>query len=132
MRANGCAESMASENASRIAAMRTASKNIDRRLDELRLAARLERAERMLGMGHYLDVVADSEALVVQHPVREDVWRQLIVALACGGRHAEALRAFQRFSSLLRDICGLEPSTRLRRLEHSILRGEPCSSIAAN
>lgn len=56
-----CAESLASENASRIAAMQAAEKNIDERLDELRGAFNSLRQSRITE--ELLDVVTGFEAL---------------------------------------------------------------------
>jgi F-type H+-transporting ATPase subunit gamma len=56
-----CAESLASENASRIAAMQAAEKNIEQRLDELRGAFNLMRQSAITE--ELLDVVTGFEAL---------------------------------------------------------------------
>jgi F-type H+-transporting ATPase subunit gamma len=56
-----CAESLASENASRLAAMQGAEKNIDERLTELQALFRQQR--QMAITAELLDIVAGVEAL---------------------------------------------------------------------
>lgn len=90
------------------------------RLEELRLELLELRAETMLALGHHAEVLADLEALVVEHPLRERLWEHLITARYRMGRNAEALRAYQDLTSHLAEI-GLEPSQPLRRLEEKIL-----------
>jgi hypothetical protein len=48
-----------------------------------------------------------------------------MLALYRVGRHAEALRTFQRLRALLRDELGLEPSPPLQRLQERILLHDP-------
>ena len=91
------------------------------RLDELRLRALEQRIEADLAAGRAADVVAELDALVAEHPLREGFWRQLMLALYRTGRQSEALRAYRRASDHLRDELGLEPGAALQRLEHAIL-----------
>ena len=58
---------------------------------------------------------------MVEHPLREQFTRQLMLALYRSGRQAEALRVAQDFRTTLRDDFGLEPSGDLRELEAAIL-----------
>jgi len=60
-----CAESLASENASRIAAMQAAEKNIEERLDELR--GSFDQLRQSAITEELLDVVTGFEALSKQH-----------------------------------------------------------------
>jgi F-type H+-transporting ATPase subunit gamma len=61
-----CAESLASENASRLAAMQTAEKNIGDRLTELQ--AQFRRQRQTVITEELLDIVAGFEALTPQDP----------------------------------------------------------------
>ncbi|HEX8208396.1 MAG TPA: AfsR/SARP family transcriptional regulator [Solirubrobacteraceae bacterium] len=63
-------------------------------LEELGVAAREERIEAEIGAGRHAEVVPELKALVVEHPLRERAWRQLLVALHRSGRRAEALDAY--------------------------------------
>ncbi|HVL06236.1 MAG TPA: BTAD domain-containing putative transcriptional regulator [Acidimicrobiales bacterium] len=65
--------------------------------------------------------VADLEAAVLRHPVRERLWAQLALALYRAGRQTDALRALQRARGVLTDEVGVEPGPELRRLEADIL-----------
>jgi YVTN family beta-propeller protein len=92
------------------------------RLDELRLAAIEERIEADLALGRDAELVSELEALVRQHPVRERLRAQLMVALYRSGRQAEALNAYQQARRMLAEELGLEPGRRLQELEGAILR----------
>ncbi|MGH3134395.1 MAG: alpha/beta fold hydrolase [Gaiellaceae bacterium] len=92
------------------------------RLDELRLACLEERIEAELALQRHRDVIADLEALVGRHPLRERPRRQLMLALYRSGRHADALGVFRTFRRTLDEELGIEPSTELKELERRILR----------
>ena len=52
-----------------------------RRLQELRLAALEQRIDADLALGLHGQLVAELEQLVAEHPLRERLWRQLLLAL---------------------------------------------------
>ena len=91
------------------------------RLDELRLVALEDRADAELALGHHNELAGALQALVDQHPLRERLWGQLMLALYRCGRQAEALRAFQDARRILADALGIDPSPTLRRLEADML-----------
>jgi DNA-binding SARP family transcriptional activator/WD40 repeat protein len=93
-----------------------------RRLDELRLAALVERIEADLAVGRGLDLVAELETLVAEHPLQERLHGQLMLALYRAGRQSEALDVYRETRALLREELGLEPSRALQELEGAILR----------
>ena len=95
------------------------------RLDELRLSALEERFDAELALGRHGAVVAELEALVVTHPLRERLRGQLMLALYRSGRQAEALRAYEDARRQLAEELGLEPSEPLKRLQRSILDEDP-------
>ncbi len=84
-----------------------------------------DRLDALLAQGEHLDAVAEIEASVADAPLRERRWKLLMTALYRSGRHAEALRAFQRARDLMITQLGLEPSEALRRLEAAILAQDP-------
>jgi DNA-binding SARP family transcriptional activator len=90
-------------------------------LDELVLSATEARIDAELALGRHREVVRELERLVAAHPDREDLLRQLMLALYRCGRQTEALDAYRRAASRLRAELGLEPSPPLRQLERAIL-----------
>ena len=80
------------------------------RLEELRLAAVELRIEAELALGHHRDVVGELETLIAQHPLRERLRSQHMLALYRSGRHAEALASYQAFRRTLSEELGIEPS----------------------
>ena len=92
------------------------------RLVELRLAAIAERAERMLTLGRYEELVADLEPVVAGAPTRERLVGQLMTGLFNAGRQADALEVYARTRQVLADELGLDPSRELRGLMEQILR----------
>src|SRR5438067_8336654 len=101
------------------------------RLEELRLVALETRIEADLALGHHGDLVAELEALAAQHPHREELRGQLMLALYRSGRQAEALEAYRDGRRLLVETLGLEPAEALRRLEAAILRQDPALDLPA-
>jgi predicted ATPase/DNA-binding SARP family transcriptional activator len=95
------------------------------RLDTMRLRALEALVDAELEVGEHAQVVARLEALVVDHPLREHFWAQLMVALYRCGRQAEALRAYQRVRVLLADELGISPSPALVELERRVLAQDP-------
>ena len=91
------------------------------RLQELRLAVLEERIEADLAAGRHAALAGDLEALVAEHPLRERLRGQQILALYRSGRQAEALAAYRDARRVLVDELGIEPSPQLRRLEQAIL-----------
>ncbi len=99
------------------------------RLEELRLAAHEELVDAELALGRY--PVAELERLVREHPLRERLRSQLMLALHRSGRQAEALAVYRRGRETLIAELGLEPSPALRRLEQDILQHAPALTPAA-
>ena len=93
-----------------------------RRLEELRLVCLEERIGADLALGRHQEVASELAALVGEHPLRERLQRQLMLALYRCGRQAEALDVYRDARRALSDELGLEPSAELRELERAILR----------
>jgi predicted ATPase/DNA-binding SARP family transcriptional activator len=91
------------------------------RLEELRMEAIEERIAAELAAGGGEDLVGELQALVAEHPLRERLRGQLMVALYRAGRQAEALEMMRVGRQLLVDELGIEPGPELRRLECMIL-----------
>ena len=101
------------------------------RLEELRVAAIEDRIEADLALGRQFQLVAELETLVQQHPYRERLRRQLMLALYRSGRQADALAAYRDARATLANELGLEPSPELRELEQRILAQDPALVVAA-
>jgi DNA-binding SARP family transcriptional activator len=91
------------------------------RLQELHLTAVELRVEAELALGDHARLVGELQALVLEHPLRERLWGQLMVALYRDGRQAEALAAYRAARQRLVDEIGLEPGPDLHDLEARIL-----------
>jgi len=66
------------------------------RLEEERVAALEQRLEADLVLGRHQQLIHELEVLVAEHPYRERLHAQLMLALYRSGRQVEALRAYQR------------------------------------
>src|SRR5437763_809906 len=84
-----------------------------------------EQIEAELELGRHAEVVPQLERLVVDHPLRERMGAQLMLALYRSGRQADALQAFQEARTRLVDELGLDPGPELQRLEQQILNHDP-------
>ncbi|MEV6301137.1 BTAD domain-containing putative transcriptional regulator [Actinoplanes sp. NPDC051861] len=93
-------------------------------LDEERLAVEGRRIEVELSLGRHRHAVADLRALTAEHPLREQFWELLMVALHGSGRQAEALEVYRTVHRLLHDELGIEPGEALRRRHREVLNGE--------
>lgn len=91
------------------------------RLTELRLTALKDRIDADLRLREHRQVVGELTDLVDQHPLREQLSGQLMVALYRSGRQADALRVYRRLREMLVEQLGIEPSPNLARLELAIL-----------
>jgi predicted ATPase/DNA-binding SARP family transcriptional activator len=95
------------------------------RLEELRIEAIEERLAADLAGGRNADLVGELRTLVAEHPLRERLRGQLMLALYRAGRQAEALETMRAGRRLLVDELGIEPGPELRRLEQMILGHDP-------
>jgi DNA-binding SARP family transcriptional activator/WD40 repeat protein len=93
-----------------------------RRLEELRLLARMERIDADLALGRDAELIPELERLVAADPLRERLRAQLMLALYRSGRQAEALSVYREASRALREGLGLEPGRALQELERMVLQ----------
>ncbi len=99
------------------------------RLEELHLGALEKRLEADLALGRQAVLIAELRALVAEHPLRERLRSQLMLALYRAGRQADALAAYHEGRRVLVDEIGIEPGPELRELEGAILRQEPALDL---
>jgi DNA-binding SARP family transcriptional activator len=95
------------------------------RLEELRLVCTEERIEADLALGAAGELVGELQRLVADHPLRERLRGQLMLALYRGDRQADALAVYRELRNLFAEELGLEPAPALRELEAAILRQDP-------
>jgi YVTN family beta-propeller protein len=94
-------------------------------LAERRLLAIEQRSEVELAAGKGPQLVAELERLVREHPFRERLIAQLMLALYRTGRQSDALAVLQSARHRLSQELGLEPGPALRDLEQRILQHDP-------
>jgi predicted ATPase/DNA-binding SARP family transcriptional activator len=102
-----------------------AARAVARELEERRLGAVELLNDALLALGRHDIAVASLERLVAEHPYRERLRAQLIVALYRSGRQTEALAAYQSARSAWVEELGVEPSPALQELERNVLRHDP-------
>jgi DNA-binding SARP family transcriptional activator len=94
-------------------------------LEELRLEAIEQRVDADMAVGLESELVAELEAVVAEHPFRERLRGQLMLALYRTGRQADALEVYRDTRRTLVEELGIEPGAALRQLEQAILRQDP-------
>ncbi|WP_244204439.1 AfsR/SARP family transcriptional regulator [Streptomyces africanus] len=99
------------------------------RLEERRVTAAEQVFELCLRAGHSGGLVADLRDLAAQHPFRESLYAQLMLALYRSGRKAEALDEYRKMRELLVEELGIDPGPQLSGLYEAILREAPELSL---
>jgi predicted ATPase len=92
------------------------------RLEELRLTTLEDRIQADVALGQHAELIAELQALVTEHPVRERLCGQLMYRC---GRQAEATEVYQRTRHRLVDELGLDPGPALQELLTRILDQDP-------
>ena len=100
-------------------------------MEDLRLAALEDLNEAKLALGRHSELVGQLEALIGEHPYRERLRAQLMLALYRCERQADALQAYQDARSTLVEELGIEPGERLRELERAVLAQDPALAAPA-
>ncbi|WP_330249809.1 AAA family ATPase [Nocardia sp. NBC_00565] len=95
------------------------------RLDEHRSLASEQRARALLALRRHGDAVRTLDSHLGAHPLREQAWQLMVLALYRSGRQSEALAALRRVRRNLRMELGVDPGPELRRLEAGILSHAP-------
>lgn len=98
--------------------------------EEKRLNCLETRIECDLVLGRHHELVEELNGLVVQHPLREPFYRQLMTALYCAGRQGDALSVYRSARQVIRDELGVEPGRPLRVAQEAILT-EDAERLAA-
>jgi DNA-binding SARP family transcriptional activator len=90
------------------------------RLDELKLSVQEQRLKVRIELGRCAEAIVELRGLVEAHPLREELWQQLIMALLASGRKAEALQSYTEIERILREELDAPPGPRLRELRTKI------------
>ncbi|MEZ0068074.1 DNA-binding SARP family transcriptional activator/Tfp pilus assembly protein PilF [Streptacidiphilus sp. MAP12-20] len=101
------------------------------RLEENRTAAVETYIDLELALGRHRELIGEIGQHLHEHPLREQLRRQYMLALYRSGRQSEALAAYRDGRDLLADELGLDPGEQLRALEAAILAGDPKLLLAA-
>jgi DNA-binding SARP family transcriptional activator/DNA-binding HxlR family transcriptional regulator len=83
---------------------------------ELRLSALCAQAEHLLALGRGAEGMFAARAAMRGDPLRENAHGILIRLHLAEGNQSEALRVFERYSDLLLEMLGIQPTERLRSL----------------
>jgi DNA-binding SARP family transcriptional activator/tetratricopeptide (TPR) repeat protein len=94
------------------------------RLEESRLTALEDGVDWELATGGHAALVAELTILVTEHPLRERLVGQFMLALHRSGRTTEALEVYRRTHERLADDLALAPGTDLQQLHMTILRND--------
>jgi DNA-binding SARP family transcriptional activator len=93
------------------------------RLAERRMTVLENKIEAELRCGRSADVIPDLRKLAGEHPYRERLHAQLMLALGDCGRQVEALSVFSDIRGVLRREFGMEPGPALQQIQSEILAG---------
>jgi DNA-binding SARP family transcriptional activator len=93
------------------------------RLTELHASAVEDHAIELIGARLWAEAIAELQAHVAMHPLRDRPRGLLLQALAGAGRQADALRAFRDYRAYLAESVGTEPSAEVRRLDGLVAAG---------
>jgi predicted ATPase/DNA-binding SARP family transcriptional activator len=98
-------------------------------LEELRFACLEDRIDLDLAAGRHVELVGELDALVKEHPLRQRLRAEMILALYRSGRDAEALDVYQDARRALVEELGIEPRRELRDLQQAILNQDPSLNV---
>ena len=101
------------------------------RLQAQRLLAAEDRIEAELATGQHGALCPELELLVAEHPLRERLRGQLMLALYRSGRQAEALAVFRDTRRVLDAELGIEPGPALRQVHEQVLAADPLLDLPA-
>jgi DNA-binding SARP family transcriptional activator len=101
-------------------------------LEEARLGALEHRIAADLRLGRHSALIGELRVLVARYPMHENLCMQLMLAFYRCGSAWRALEAFHSLRNTLNRELGLEPSSRVHRLQQAILRGDPALDLDAS
>ncbi|WP_345599949.1 AfsR/SARP family transcriptional regulator [Thermocatellispora tengchongensis] len=99
------------------------------RLAERRMAVTEALADVDLLLGRHSEILPDLIALTAEHPLRERLRAQLMLAYYRCGRQADALAVFADTRQALIDELGVDPGPELTALHQRILAADPALAV---
>jgi DNA-binding SARP family transcriptional activator len=97
--------------------------------EEQRAQAWEECLDLELTLGRATDLIPELTTLIRQHPLRERLRAQLMLALYRSARQADALTLYRQTRQQLTHDLGVEPSTELQQLHQRILQRDPTLTL---
>ncbi|RSD13390.1 AfsR/SARP family transcriptional regulator [Amycolatopsis eburnea] len=94
------------------------------RLESERLAVFEDCVDAELTAGRHGELTGELQAMITEHPLRERLAAQLMIALHRAGRQGDALEVYRRLRATLIEELGVEPGAEARRVHAAVLRGE--------
>jgi DNA-binding SARP family transcriptional activator len=94
-------------------------------LEETRLGVLERRIAADLALDRHGDILGELTLNVAKNPMNEILTGFLMIALYRSGHVARSLEVFQQLRSVLMTELGIEPCTKMRRLQAAILTGDP-------
>ncbi|MEV4145286.1 BTAD domain-containing putative transcriptional regulator [Amycolatopsis sp. NPDC049691] len=94
------------------------------RLESERLAVFEDCVDAELTAGRHGELTGELQAMITEHPLRERLAAQLMIALHRAGRQADSLAIYRRLRTTLIEELGVEPGAEARRVHAAVLRGE--------
>lgn len=92
-------------------------------LEEAKLSVHQRRIDADLALGRHIDLLAELNTLVVEHPTNEHFCASRMAALYNAGYIERALQEFHRLRTALRTDLGMEPTPMLQRFHLALLSG---------
>lgn len=95
------------------------------RLEEIHAQVQQRQVDALLGVGESERALVELGTALHEHPLRERLWAQRMLACYRAGRIDDALRTYQDARLLFLDELGVEPGGELRDLQGRILADDP-------
>ncbi|SEK93526.1 AfsR/SARP family transcriptional regulator [Streptacidiphilus jiangxiensis] len=98
-------------------------------LETSRLQLRSWRAAAELRLGRHHDLIPELASWAAEHPLAEELQRDLMTALLRDGRRADALEVFTRLRLRLSEELGVDPGAAVQKVYLQALTEEPPAAI---